>query len=300
MLIVPRDEPNISSSNVLVEEAGITVYDPDDTQATYNTDQKIQYNGYIYKALKDGLVQIDPETNPLSWKNEGRTNYYRMFDVSMNSATTNPDTIVYEFIVEDVDTLALFGLTAKTVKIELINDLGEVIYEEEKETYNRRTPDWYEWTYARPTYNRSVVFQNIMMSFNATLKVTIDNTGTDAAVSHLTYGRSMDIGWTLISPEPVSSIRNLISKEKDSTTGVVTTENSMTYKRVVANVLIDNISLDEIQEFMEDYTVTPCLYIGDERDGGYRALMVYGLYRDFDMPIGRTKTVYQLEIDGVI
>ncbi len=75
--------------------------------------------------------------------------------------------------------------------------------------------------------------------------------------------------------------------------------NSRLYKRVVLNVVVESSRVTEIQNILEDYTVTPCLFVGVERDD-LNALTVFGYYKDFDKPIGLDYTQYQIEIEGII
>lgn len=295
MLVVPKDEVIINTSNVPDIEDGIIVY----AAGSYGLGDIVQMGEDVFESLKaDNTDTPVAGTTTLSWKFVRKTNKYLMFDAFMSTATQNNTEITYELTTYDIDTVAFFGLQATSVKVELVKN-NITLYSKTIETYIREVSNWKEWTIQRPRFRRIVYFRNIPFSYEATLKITISNPTSVAKCSHCTFGVSKDLGITLLEPLPVSSIRNLISKEKQADGSVLTT-NSMTYKRVVMNVLLNTDRVTEVQEFLEEYTVEPLLFIGDERDKGIEAICAFGIFKDFDMPIGLDYTEYQIEIEGIV
>jgi hypothetical protein len=87
----------------------------------------------------------------------------------------------------------------------------------------------------------------------------------------------------------------------DINDGNVKTTNSRIYKRVTLNVLLDSSRVDEIQSFLEEYSLTPMLFIGVEKESmDMNSLTAYGFYKDFDQPIGLNLSQYQIEIEGIV
>ncbi len=295
MLVVPKDEVIITSSNVPDIESGITVY----AVGSYNLGDIVQMGEDVFESLKaDNTDTPIVGKTSLSWKFVRKTNKYLMWDSFMNTSTSFENEIIYELTTNDVDIVALFGLQAKTVRIELIKN-GITLYDQTKDTYKRNVLNWTEWTTQRPKFKRKIYFKNIPFSYAATLRITISNPNSIAMCSHCTFGVSKDTGITLLDPLPTSSIRNIISKEKQAD-GSVLTSNSMTYDRVVLNVLIPSEMVSETQDFFKEYTVEPLLIIGDEREDGMDSLCTFGIYKDFDVPIGAEYSQYQIEIEGLI
>lgn len=297
MYIVVPEPVEVISSNVPTIEAGIAVFT---TGQNYDLGVEVQKGEDIFESLKANNTDAPiAQTTSLSWEYKRKTNYKRMFDSSMTSYTSNDIEISYDLRTNDIDIVSFFGLEATSVKVELYGYGNTQLYSKEIELYTRAVTDWQNWTIARPEFRKTAFFRDIPFTWNGTLKITISNLNGLAKCSHCTFGMSKDLGITLADPKPISSIRNVISKEKQAD-GSVITENSMTYKRVVANVLLDTSRASEVQNILEQYSITPSLFVADEREGGIDCLLVFGIYKDFDMPIGLENTEYQLEIEGVI
>lgn len=296
MLLVPKDEIVLLSSNVPTIEDGIEVFN---SSKTYNLEEFVQKDECIFESVKSENkdVPVANQTSP-SWLYKGKVNKLRMFDDYMSTLTSNAESIVCEFRVSDIDTVAFFNLQAITVKVELYDRNEILLYSLEKDAYKRSVANWYEWTVQKPIYERTLFFKDLPFTLDCRLKITIENPNDFAQCGYFMYGRSIDLGLTLIDPKPTSSIRNLLSKEKQSD-GTVNFSNSRLYKRVVLNVVVESSRVTEIQNILEDYTVTPCLYVGVERDD-FNALTVFGYYKDFDKPIGLDYTQYQIEIEGIV
>ena len=295
MIVVPKDEIILISSNVPEIEENIEVYNKD---ITYTVRAIVQMEGCIFESNKDANTDTPiKDKTSLSWLYLGKTNKYKMFDEYMSTSTTYEDELVYEFAVNDIDTICFFGLVAQELKIEIFQG-NELVYEDIKSTYTRFASNWLEWTVQPSSYKRIIFFKNIPSFYGATLKVTISFPGSLASCSHLIFGKSLDFGMTLVDPKPTSSIRNMVSKDKQAD-GSVKTSNSQVYKRVTLNVLLDTSRVDEIQDFLEEYSLTPMLFIGVENEN-MNSLTAYGFYKDFEQPITLDYSQYQIEIEGIV
>ena len=295
MLVVPKDEVIVISSNVPELDDGIEIYDKD---KTYKTGNVVQTEDCIFESTKDENIDVPiKEKTSLSWLYLGKINRLKMFDEYMSTSTTYQDELVYEFAVNDIDTICFFGLVAQEVKIEIFQG-DELVYEEVKSTYTRFVSNWREWTVQKGSYKKIAFFRNIPSFYGATLKVTIFFPESLASCSHLIFGKSLDFGMTLVDPKPTSSIRNMVSKDKQAD-GSVKTSNSQVYKRVTLNVLLDTSRVDEIQDFLEEYSLTPMLFIGVENEN-MNSLTAYGFYKDFEQPITLDYSQYQIEIEGIV
>jgi len=295
MLIVPRDEVNIIYSNIPEIDPNIEIYDE---TKTYSLDDIVQHQGYIYESIKeDNRDEPLLNSNSLSWMKISRTNKYKMFDDKLSTSTSFKDILIYEFIADDVDTICFFNLVAKNVKVEIYS-YDELVYTKEESTYIRYVSNWWEWTVQKAKQKTIIYFNELPSFYNAKLKVTIQNLNSIASCSSLVFGKSLDFGFTLIEPKPISSIRNLISKNKQKD-GSVKIETSKTYKRVVLTVLIDVLRVDEFQQFLEKHSIEPMLFISERQDN-LEALIVFGFFKDFEQAIGLNFSQYQIEIEGIV
>ncbi len=297
MLFGIAEDIEILDSNIAEIEEGIDVF----ISTTYALNDIVQKDGDIFKSLKDNNISTPiKETTNLEWKYKGKVNYSRMFDPYQNTQTINQDSIEYTIKTDYINAIGFFNLEAASVTVEAFDLENKSLYIKTKKAYQRDVTDTIITLFtAKRKYKKTVIFNDLPFFKTAKLKIIISNPDTLAKCGHFVHARMIDLGITLADPKPISSIRNLISKEKNED-GIVITTNSMTYKRVVANIICNTEKASYIQDFLEDYTTTYGLYIADEREGGIDALAVYAIYKDFDMAFGVNITQYELELEGVI
>jgi len=307
MIIAPRTQPNILDSNVAVVESGIPVWD---SSATYSTKDMVQVNGTtnrIYEAVQNVPAGVNPvddvdATTGIGtyWFGRGATNYMRPFDELESSQCKNADSIYYKFGISDID-LILFENMSKVDSIRIVvtnNPNSEVLMDKTVNNLTREVYDWFDWTYAPAEFGRSY-FTRLPLSYDATLEVYLNNTGSTVKVGHIAYGRSKNYGLSLINPNPVSSMRGITSKRRDAYGNIITRRRAR-YKRMSISCVIDSTAVDLIEERLNALADTPAIFVGDEREGGYKALLIYGELRDHDMPISVVKTQYQLQVEGYL
>lgn len=301
MIIAPKETIEILDSNIVKIEAGVDVWS---AGGTYVVNSVVQVNGTInkkYRAIKDGGQARSPEldTDGEYWYYYEHTNYSKAFDELSSSKCTNADSIYYKFQISDIDLLFFDGLLAETIRIKITNNADlSVVQDKTIQVSERDVQDWFDWTYAQATQQLSH-FELLTISYNSTLEIWIDYTGAVAEVGHIAYGRSRSYGLTLAKPLPVASRRGIIAKSRD-TFGNINTRRKARYKRMKITCLIDSSFVDNVENRLDELADTPCIFVGDEREGGYKTLLIYGEIKDHDMPIGITKTAYQLEVEGYL
>lgn len=307
MIIAPRTDANILDTNIAQVESGIAVYD---SATAYVLKDVVQVNGTtnrLYEALQDVPAGVDPvvDVNATTgigtyWFDRGATNYARAFDELGSSKCSNLDSIYYKFGTSDIDTLMIDGLVnASTIRVVLTNNAtAEVVSDVTYDMTTRDVYDWFDWTYTPIEYKRSL-YCRLDLIYDGTLEIYIDNTGYTVEVGHIAYGRSKSFGLSLINPSPVSSMRGITSKKRDAYGNIVTRRKAR-YKRMKIGCIIDSYAVDLIEERLNDLADKPAIFVGDERDGGYRALLIYGELKDHDMPISVAISKYQLEVEGYL
>jgi len=297
MIIAPRDIPNIISSNIAEIESGTAVWD---NATAFVVGDEVQLNAPTHRKYKCVLdnTNENPLNNQKYWIDIGTTNYYKAFDELASSKCVNALQINYKFSVSDVDLFMLEGVRAQSIRIVVTNeDTSVVLLDTTDGLTSREVFDWHDWTYA-PTESVSSYFRLLPMAFNASIEIWIDSVG-DVEVGHIVFGRSRGFGLTLADPAPVTSRRSLTQKSRDEWGNIITRRKAR-YKRMTINTLIDSSAVDMIENRLEEIVDTPCIFVGDESDGGYKSLLIYGELRDHDMPIGTSKTQYQLDVEGYI
>lgn len=307
MIIAPKTEINLLDTNIAQVEDGIDVWDSD---TDYAVNAVVQVNGdtnRLYEAVQAVPKGTDPvvDVNPVSgigtyWFDRGATNYMRAFDAMGSSRTSNADEIYYKFGISDIDTLMLDSISnVRSIRVVVTNNVDSTIKLDK--TYDmsfRDVYDWYDWTYA-PTEFKKSFYVILPMIYDATLEVYIDNSNTTVEVGHIAYGRSKKFGLTLISPNPTSTMRGVTSKTRDKFGNIVTRRRAR-YKRMTITCSINSDAVDIIEGRLNDLADTPAIFVGDEREGGYTALLIYGELKDHDMPISVSRTQYQLQVEGYL
>lgn len=295
MILVPKQDPIIISSNVPAQD-----YAEWSSVTTYGLGAYTQKNNKIYKSMIDANLDKDPEVvGDTVWYYVDVSNRLKAFDAFQNTATINANSIEYLFSVSDVDTIGFFGVEATSITVSVLNSSEDVVQTFSYDMTERDVSNWWEWTYNPLEYKSTLIITTLRMLYSAKLHVVITNTGTDAKVAHIVYGRSQSLGLTLFNPLPTTKTINLISKSKGSD-GTVIEQNPLLYREITVNVMLDNATEDLVDARLAKRNGKASLFIGDERDGGISALSVYGFHEDFSLPIGIGKTIYQLTIQGVI
>jgi hypothetical protein len=305
MRLAKRSEIIILDSNVSIIEDGVTSWNKDDT---YKVLSLVQHNvsNRKYKAIQDIPAGIDPvvDVNATTgigtyWYDVESTNYLKAFDELGSSVCSNANEIYYKFQTSDVDTLYLGNLHALTVRVVVTDsDSGNILQDYTVDTTSREVYDWFDWTYSPVEFNNSY-FVNLQMAYNTTLEVYIQNQNSTTSVGHIAFGRGINVGLTLADPAPTVSKRGITSKTRDEFGNIVTRKKAR-YSRITINCIIDSSSVDIVENRLEKFVDTPLIVVGDDREGGYKALLTFGELKDHSMPIGISKTQYTLEIEGYL
>ena len=293
MLVVPQQEINILNNNIPDNNEPIW-----DSDTTYNKDDLVQFKNYVYQSLMDENKGNQPDISPLAWYKIYPINRWALFDGWTDTQTIydgDDDYIYYEVKTSDVDYIAFFNLYGSKVRIELLDSDDNVFYEEEKSLITYNISDWYEWTYNSPIYRKNIAF-NLPMLYDGKLKFYVYKRDGIAKVGNCAYGRSQNIGVSLYGARV--SRRNIIKQSRDEF-GRLYTSLQGQYQKINVPVMCDTGMVDSIVNKLADIASVPTLFIADEREGGFETLLVYGIYKDFDIPISVVKSRYEIEIEGV-
>ena len=290
-MIAPQQTLNLLSTNV--PDNTESVYD---AATTYNIGDMVQLDDKLYECAADNTVGVNPPDDPITWLYKGAVNKMAMFDAYMNTETSYSGDIVVELGASDADAIGLFGLTATKVKVQVYdNTSASEIYNETIDLEITNITDWWEWSYNAPEYKRDIYLE-LPLAYDAKITVTIYALDGTAKCSHLSYGRTQSLGATLWGA--AVSRRSNINKQR-SADGHVYLSQGVSWKRMTLPVSISTGNIDAVEKRLGDIDGLPTMFIGDERDGGFESLLIFGFFRDFDIPISVTKSKYTIEIEGV-
>lgn len=134
----------------------------------------------------------NPLTDAGKWLRRSATNRWNLFDKAVNSQTVAPNSISVTIAPGLVNTVTMLNVSGSTATVEQsISGYSKTINLVRHEVLN-----WYDFYYEEPIRQGDVVFDGIPPFAAASLTVTIDNAGLDAAIGLLAVGKSRTIGTT--------------------------------------------------------------------------------------------------------
>ena len=273
----------------------------------FNYADEIRDGHYIYKyAGASGTNTTDsPSVDYLlitpSWVRIRPTNYYAMLDGDTNTQTENADTIVVTIADINYDSFSLLELEASSVSISLYDNttLATVF----NETFNLQDEtdiiDFYTYCFTEFSFTPSVYTDSIPLHSDATLTVTIDNTGSIAKCGRLVFGRSFYVGDTGYGANlSLESYSRKITDEFGNTTLVHRDSvNLDSYE-----VQVPTQKIPTLKRKAKELDAVAVLFVMDESiDSGLENLLNFGYWDNFSMIIPNPiKSTISLTIKGIL
>ena len=234
-------------------------------------------------------VGHDPATDvaldtPLWWKEVSATNRWKAFDNKVGSQTSQATSITYEITPGEIfDSIAFINLDAVSVQIVLTDPVEGEVYNETVDLLTTLVSgsatviDWYTYFFSNIVKTTDFVKFDIPPYLNGVLDITITYAGGTAKVGGIVLGIGTTIGTTRYNPS--IGIHDYSTKDADEY-GVYSITEKAFSKKVSCDVVIQNVSLDEIQNLFALYRATALVYVVSE---SYSSLIVYGFYKDFNI-----------------
>jgi len=251
----------------------------------------------VYKCAVATSGTTAPEDDPTTWVDWGATNAYKIVDEFVNTQTAQAESFTFSFSESEVcDTMALFNLEAVTVRV-VMNDGTADVHDETYNLDETSIADWYDYFYEDFIF-RSDLYIQLPVYRNITYTVTVTNTGATAKCGLIVLGRAKDLGVTLFNPSV--GILDYSKKETNEWGGTFLSKGKVA-KRADCTVIMDSGFADEMNRRLAKIAGEATLFVGDEREGGYESLLIYGFYRDFDIVIANpVKSQCTLSLEGLV
>lgn len=160
----------------------------------------------LHPSTKDGLQHLwvslvaantaVPGSDKLKWADGGAGNRHACLDAYSGTQTQQLDgPLVIELLPGAVTTtLAIFNLSGHSVRVQMINTLGDVIYDETKSLIYRRTSSWSEYFFAGFAERLTqLVFEGLPFAVSAKLRITVTGQGA-LGVGRIVGGRMQSLG----------------------------------------------------------------------------------------------------------
>lgn len=237
-----------------------------------------------------------PQSNPSVWLDIGATNRWRMFDRSVGTQTSNPDSIeVVAAIPGLIDHVALFNLSAGSVTVEMTDVSEGVVYDQ---TFSLSDDsgiiDFWDYFFDPIERIADLIVSDLPMYADATVTVTLDDLGQTVLCGVCYFGLGREVGSTLHGARV--GIQDYSIKSSDEYGNTAVTERAFS-KRATYDVWVDNLFIDKLQNILAGYRAVPVVY---KATSEYASTWQYGFYKDFGVTIAyEDVSVCAIEIEGL-
>lgn len=263
---------------------------------SYGLGMRIQRNDKIYTSLSTANIGNNPEDSPIDWYFENPTNQTSFLDGFNNTQSMDTKDLVFVFNTKDANTVALFGIVGTSVSIELKDSFDDsIVYAKTIELEQWLIQDWWEYSYPTIIQERKVFF-SIPPVLLGEMKITITTNEGLAKCGNLLVGKSQSLGCSQYGA--TVSLRSNTRRNRNSM-GRVFLKKGASWDKIRLPVLIETQQVDMVLNVLRSIDGVPTLFVGDERGYGIKSLLVFGFFRDLDVPITVSKVIYNIEIEGV-
>ena len=256
----------------------------------------------IYERMVAGTTATLPELDAANWLDIGPTNRWAMFDAKMGTVTSRADSLTVVLAPGRINSLALLGLDANSVSVQLVAN-GETVYNASFNLTNgNKVGNWYQYFY-EPIYQKSeLLITNLLDAAlldipaygNGVLTVTLTRTGGTVSCAMLVVGMVTSLGDTQHGAQV--SIRDYSRKEADAFGNYNLVQRSYS-QRLSAEVVVARAQVDEVVKTVSRYRATNVVWIGSN---AYGCLVVFGFLADWSLVIDNPSTSkFSAQIEGM-
>lgn len=292
-------KPTVFQNSMLISTDATELYTDYSPAPTYTLGQRVVYNFNIYESLQGTNLNHQPDISPTWWLLVGADNRHAMFDQLVSTGTTKATTLTVTIATGVIDSFALINLDTDTVKITVRDGLGgTIVYEETGGLSGTTVLDWYQYFFYDPLLKRTqLVFRGIPPYMNSHVTLEFTKTGT-ISVGAAVWGSLSKLGGTQYGA--TAGITDYSRKETNVFGNIEFIERAYS-KRMQAQVMVDNASLNRVQQLLYSLRAKPAVWIASDSPQYEESLVVYGWYRDFSTDISYpSHSLCSLEIEGLI
>lgn len=295
MRIIPPIINNVRFSNVTE-----SIYPNWFGATSYVVGDTVNSDKSYYRALTNNTNKL-PRDNPLDWVKISANNRYKVFDKIIGDPAVQALNMVYEMehngeIVSDV---VLFNVVAETVRVEVIDPVDGLVYDETKILIdNSEVTDWFPYFFAPfGTSTTEVVFSGIPPYGTAYTRITADTPSGDVSIGEIVLGRATStLGVTVYGSS--ISIEDYSRKDRDAFGNPLIVQRAFAQ---LADLQVAVVTSDarRVQKVLAGYRATPVVWIGDE-DPKFGTI-IFGYFRRFDIVLSSPEiSDATIEVEGLV
>jgi hypothetical protein len=250
----------------------------------------------VYESLQAANMGNYPPSSPAWWLDRGATNRWKMFDTSVTSQSSGTDEIDVSMLASGrVDTVALMNISAATARVMMTDATDGVVYDETQTlSSDSGITDWYAYFFEPIVRVTEALFSEMPPYANATIDITLTDTGSAVLCGAALLGLSREVGGTQYGAS--TGIQDYSVKQQDDFGNYTILERAFS-KRAVLPIIVQNSIVDELGVILASYRASPTLYIGADE---FSSTWIYGFYKDWSTVIQYTDhSICNLELEGL-
>ncbi|WP_036204745.1 hypothetical protein [Marinobacter sp. MCTG268] len=263
----------------------------------FESGERTIFQNRIYEAQQATQTRPDVGALESAWLDLGPVNSLRMFDGKIGSVTETEGDLEVVLQVEGIaDGLALFGLQAGSVQLEILDSSDAVVFDTGSLSLidNSAATDWYQYFFEPISYRQEFSFTKLPPYRNARIRVTLSSAGVPVKVGALILGSVRRIGDSQFGAQ--TGIDSFSRKERDVFGNFDIIKRGFS-KTANLPVSLPSAQIAYVQQLLASLESKPVVYIGAESQ---RQTIIYGFYASFDMVLsGPLYSDYNLEIEGL-
>lgn len=254
----------------------------------------------IYISLQAANQGNQPEDDdlvaPVFWARKSATNQWAMFSSQINDQTELADEIIVVFDAASlVDGMAFFNVDAQSITIVMDDPVDGIVYNETLELIdNSGVADWFAWYFEPIVIQDTAGVLDLPPYSNATITVTITNTGSTAKCGVITFGAQRQLGIT--DHGTGIGIVDYSRKERDTFGNPVIVRRNFA-KRGNYAVTANTGYVGTIQQTLSGLRTVNMAWIGSV---DFPSTIIFGYYKDFDVILSNPRTSQlSIEVEGL-
>ena len=298
IIIKPAD---VTAATLTTSNVAETDY-PAWTAGTYVLGDRRIYDHKIYEVVTSATTarpDIGAAAVPATWLFVSATNRYKMFDISVGSATTNSGSIDVTITPTTVcNSVVLFDVDGATAQLIVRTSGGTIVYDETISLTDYSGLTSYFSYYFLPiaeTGATELAFIDIPNYSGASFQLIIDAGGGTATCGEMIVGQKSALAVTNFGT--AVGIKDYSVKTIDDFGNVTITPRAYS-KRADYDVTVETTQVGQFNKFLASIRSTPAVYIGDPARS---ETIVLGYYRDFSVVLSNPSiSECSLSVEGLI
>lgn len=291
MKILKRNDVVIIDSNLKEEIA-----EYDETK-TYNKDEQVLFERYIYKALKQS-VGVSPSSDVSAWQKEKVSNEYACFDYYLNTISKASNELDLTFRCFGARGIYLHGLRAKYLKIECLDMQNAVLESKEFALWNSNTKSWGEYFFNDYSANDrayNVFYECKTLSRGIIFRIRAWGL-TQIELASIICGNIKELAMTLYDKNSISMIDfSKVNTDEEGNTQLV----KGNYKRTNSfEMLVEDKELDYVAYELAQLRGEACVFIISDY---YESLINFAFLKNHEILLSKpNKSIISVEIEGLV